>query len=119
MNQLWDKYGCTECNEYPLLVLTANFSDNKSSFQSNFIDKYGVETPCVPREDGGSEFNTLLDNQNYGGPTYLIYPDKSLLGSMDQNIFAEEKDIIAAGITEHSCNTKTTFENQYIVSLSW
>lgn len=106
MNELWEKYGCTECDEYPVLVLTANFGDNKSSFQSEFIDKYGVETPCVPKEDGGSEFNTLLDNQGMGGPTYLIYPDKSLLGSANQFIFAEEKDITEAGITEHSCNTK-------------
>lgn len=105
MNALWAKYGCTICDAYPVLVLTVNFSDSKSSFQTNFITKYGAKSVCVPKEDGGTTFNTALKNQNYGGPTYLICPNKTVIGNVSQNISATESDIIKAGIKPHVCGS--------------
>ena len=112
MNALWEKYGCTKCENYPVLVLTVNFSNNKSTFQTGFIDKYGVETPCVPKEDGGTTFNTALPNQNssgssYGGTCFFIKPDKTFIGDAGASpmVVASEQDIIDAGIQPHTCNT--------------
>ncbi len=104
MNILWDKYGCTVCDKYPVLILTVNHIEDKSSFKSDFIDKYGVESPCVSKDDGGTLFDSALGNLVYSGSKYLIYPDKSIKGDMNQMVFASEADIINAGITEHSCN---------------
>lgn len=112
MNALATKYCCTKCDDYPVLVLTVNFSDSKSAFQNDFITKYGVTTICVPKEDGGSDFNTVLPNQNssgssYGGTFFFIKPDKTFIGDAGASpiVVASEQDIIDAGIQPHTCNT--------------
>ena len=99
MNKLWKTYGCTKCENYQLLVITANHEDSKSTFKKDFIDKYKVETICIPKETGGKEFDIALKNQKAGGPVYMIYPDKKF------KEVAGEKDIIAAGIKPHNCQT--------------
>ena len=83
----------------------ANFKDDKSSFQNNFIDKYGAEFPCVPRDDGGATFNIVLDNQNWGGPVYLIKPDSTFILGRENGM---EQDLIDAGIKPHQCVTPGT-----------
>lgn len=103
LNKLWETYGCEKCDNYKVLVLTVNFSDSKSSFKNNFIDKYGAKSVCIPKEDGGSTFNTALKNGNYGGPTYLIRPDKSVIGESWGSHHAKEQDIKNEGIKPHEC----------------
>ena len=83
----------------------ANFKDDKSSFQNNFIDRYGAEFPCVPRDDGGATFNIVLDNQNWGGPVYLIKPDSTFILGSENGM---EQDLIDAGIKPHQCVTPVT-----------
>ena len=80
------------------MVLTVNNMDSKSSFKTNYIDKYKVESICVPSENGGKKFDKALKNQMSGGPCYLIKPDKTFKEGT-------EKDIKAAGIKPHQCST--------------
>ncbi len=96
LNSYWAKYGCEKCDNYPLLVGIANFSDSKSTFQS-WASQNNAKCKCIPKEDGGADFNTVLNNDNWGGPKYLIYPDKTFKKE------ASETDIINAGIQEHVC----------------
>jgi hypothetical protein len=76
LNATWAKYGCEKCDTYKLLVLSVNFSDSKSAFTS-WISQQNATHPCVAKEEGGREFNIELENNNYGGPKYLIKPDKT------------------------------------------
>jgi len=105
MNDLWSTYGCTLCDDYPVLVLTVNNSDSKSSFQTNFIDAYGATSVCVPSEFGGTDFDQILGNNGSGGPCYLIAPDKSIKGWYEAYgvYYADESTIIAEGIQPHDC----------------
>jgi hypothetical protein len=102
LNATWAKYGCEKCDSYKLLVLSVNFSDSKSSFL-NWIDQQNCTHPCVAKEEGGSQFNTNLNNQNYGGPKYLIKPDKTFKKSPT----AAEIDN-AGGNVQHVCPTAIT-----------
>lgn len=99
LNTTWAKYGCEKCDTYKLLVLSVNFSDSKSAFAS-WIDQQNCTHPCVAKEEGGSEFNINLDNNNYGGPKYLIKPDKTFKTSPT----ASEIDD-AGGNVQHVCPT--------------
>lgn len=104
LNATWAKYGCEKCDTYKLLVLSVNFSDSKSAFEG-WIDTYDCTHPGVAKEEGGSEFNTNLDNQNYGGPQYLIKPDKSFIRNPSTS------EIDDAGENEqHACPTPITHE---------
>lgn len=119
MNSLAEKYCCTKCDDYPVLILTVNFSDSKSDFQNDFISSLGVTTVCIPKEDGGSVFNQKLPNQNsagssYGGTYFLIKPDKSFIGDAGATPmkFASEQDMINEGIQPHTCSTPIISVNQ-------
>ena len=133
MNSYWSTYGCNipGCTTYPVLVLTVNFSDSKANFQSGFITPLGV---CVPKEDGGSTFNTILSNANYGGPTYLIKPDKSFtknpslistLTSLGVQPHVHGGGITQFGLTVNATNgtvakspSATTYDSATVVQLT-
>jgi len=102
MNRLDSLYGCDipGCTTYPALVLTVNFSNDRATFKSGFIDKYGAKSVCIPKEDGGSLFNTILANNNYGGPRYLIAPNKSI---------TKYGDLESTGIKPHVHSTAKQF----------
>ena len=80
----------------------ANFKDDKSSFQTDFIDKNGAEFPCVSKDEGAKDFQTATNNGNWGGPVYLIKPDKTFFKGTGNG---DEKDLINAGIKPHQCVT--------------
>ena len=106
LNATWAKYGCEKCDTYKLLVLSVNFSDSKSAFEG-WIDTYDCTHPGVAKEEGGSKFNIELDNNNYGGPKYLIKPDKTFIKSPT----ASEIDN-AGGNKQHVCTTAITHKSK-------
>ena len=106
LNATWAKYGCEQCDTYKLLVLSVNFSDSKSAFEG-WIDTYDCTHPGVAKEEGGSEFNINLDNDNYGGPKYLIKPDKTFKTSPTTS------EIDDAGVNvQHVCPTAITHKSK-------
>ena len=103
-NELWEKYGCYICNNYPLFVLTADFStgDTKQDV-INWCNDNNVQYPACYHAEGGADFNIVLDNNNYGGPKYWIKPDKTFKSY-------SSSDVTNAGIQEHICGTHITHE---------
>lgn len=99
LNQYWAKYGCEKCDTYKLLVLSVNFSNSKSDFRS-WISQYNCTHPGVAKEEGGKEFNTILSNNNYGGPKYLIKPDKTFVKRPSSSQINS-----AGGNVQHVCGT--------------
>ncbi len=102
LNELWDKYGCTECEDYNCLVAVVNFSDSKSAFQG-WIDQHDMTCIGIPKEDGGQEFvGSDAFDYSAGGPTYLIKPDKTWERTTN---YVSESDLTSAGVEPHTCNT--------------
>ncbi len=101
-NTLWEKYGCYKCDDYPLFVITADFStgDSKQDVIS-WCNSYNVEYPACYHAEGGADFNIELDNDNYGGPKYWISPDKSFKDY-------SSSDVSNAGLQEHVCAVPIT-----------
>lgn len=105
LNDYWDKYGCTQCNDYGCLSMVVNFSDSKSAFQG-WMDQNNQTCPGVCKDEGGQDFIDAV-NYNAGGPTYMIRPDKSWDRTTN---YASESDITSEGIEEHICGTPITHE---------
>lgn len=98
LNDYWSTYGCDNCDDYDLLVLSVNFSDSKSAF-ANWISQNNCKHPGVYKGEGGTDFKNALNNGNTGGPKYLIYPDKRY------KKYPSSSEILNTGIEEHECST--------------
>lgn len=77
MNHIHSLYSCSVpgCSDYPMLVVTANMSDDSVSFREVYTDELGGTSIMVPKESGGAELATML-NTKYSGPSYWIEPNR-------------------------------------------
>lgn len=97
-NSLWDKYGCTKCNNYNCLVFLNDASDSKATFQ-NWITKYNMTCPGVSKDEGAVAFKSAVGSTG-GGLTYLIKPDKTW---KMKSVYGNESDLTSAGVKPHIC----------------
>lgn len=107
MNRIWADYGCTVCNDYPIMVVEAGCYGNDSKDRwltyingqkPGYTDpKYKMLYITTWHQEGGKDFDRALGNNGSGNPKYWIKPDKTFKDY-------RSSDITNAGIEKHNCN---------------